>query len=127
MSEPLLGVVICHRGLAGALVEATVAVTGIADGLVPVTNDGCDTPALFERIARVVAGRPAVLFVDLPGGSCRMGAALAARGHRDVAVVSGASLPMLLDFVFHRDATPAAAATRAAEVGVRGITTAVGG
>jgi len=125
MSE-LVGVVICHRGLAGALVEATAAVTGIGEGLIAVSNDGCDTSALFERIERAVAGRPAVLFVDLPGGSCRMGAGLAARGHRDIAVVSGASLPMLLDFVFHRETTPAAAATRAAEVGARGITTSVG-
>lgn len=126
MSEPLRGVVICHGGLAAALVEATAAVTGIRDGLIAVTNDGCGTAGLFERIEQAVGARPAVLFVDLPGGSCRMGAALAARGHVDVSVVSGASLPMLIDFVFNRETTPAAAAARAAEVGARSILTADG-
>lgn len=123
MSEPLRGVVISHAGLARGLVEATAAITGVHDALVAVDNEGCDAAALRDRISAAIGGRPAVLFVDLPAGSCLIGAAQAAHETADIAVVCGMNLAMLLDFVFHRDGAPAAAAGRAAEVGARAIRT----
>jgi len=68
-----------------------------------------------------VLDRPAVLFIDLPGGSCLTGAVRYARGRTDIAVVTGVNLAMLLDFVFHRGLAPADAARRAAEAGGRAI------
>jgi mannose/fructose-specific phosphotransferase system component IIA len=90
---------------------------------VPVSNDGCDSGALTERLIQAIGGRPTVLFVDLPGGSCLTSSVRLARGRADVAVVTGVNLAMLLDFVFHRDLTPADAARRAAEAGSRAIRT----
>lgn len=123
MSEPLRGVVISHAGLARGLVEAAAAITGIRDGLVAVDNEGCDAACLRDRISAAIGGQPAVLFVDLPAGSCLIGAAQAAHDRAEVAVVCGMNLAMLLDFVFHRDVAPAAAAQRAASVGGRAIRT----
>lgn len=121
MSEPLVGVIVSHAAVAPALVAAVVAITGVEGALVPVSNDGCDYRALADRLERAVAGRPAVLFVDLPGGSCLTGAARYAHGRDGLAVVTGVNLAMLLDFVFHRETTPAEAARRAAEAGARAI------
>src|SRR5256885_8238594 len=70
MSEPLHGVIVTHAAVAQALLAAVAAITGVSDALVPVSNDGCDSGALTERLMRAIGGRPAVLFVDLPGGSC---------------------------------------------------------
>ena len=123
MSEPLRGVIVSHSAVAEALVAAVHAITGLDDALVPVSNEGCDHPALAERIERATAGRPAVLFVDLPGGSCLTGAARHARGRADMAVVTGVNLAMLLDFVFNRQTTPAAAARRAMDAGAKAIRT----
>ena len=67
--------------------------------------------------------RFAVLFVDLPGGSCLTGAVHYARGKPELAVVTGVNLAMLLDFVFHRDVPPSVAAERAAAAGARAIRT----
>jgi len=119
--QPLRGVIVSHAAVAQALVSAVAAITGIDGVLVPVSNEGCDNDALSERLRQAVGQGPAVLFVDLPGGSCLTGSARYARQHADVAVVTGVNLAMLLDFVFHRDARPADAAQRAAEAGGKAI------
>lgn len=123
MSEPppLRGVIVSHSAVAEALVAAVNSITGIADALVAVSNEGCDHAALAERLSEAVGTRPAVLFIDLPGGSCLTGAARFAHGQPNLAVVTGVNLAMLLDFVFHRDVAPAAAARRAAEAGGKAI------
>ena len=121
MSEPLRGVVVSHAELAAALVVAVRAISGVDDVLIPVSNEGCDPKALAARIEAAIGGVPAVLFVDLPGGSCLTSAIRLAHGHADIAVVTGVNLAMLLDFVFHRDVSPAEAARRAVEAGGRAI------
>lgn len=123
MSEPLRGVIVSHSAVAQALVSAVAAITGVSDALIPVSNDGCDGGALAARLTSAIGDRPALLFVDLPGGSCLTSSVRLARGKADVAVVTGVNLAMLLDFVFHRDLPPAEAARRAAESGGKAIRT----
>ena len=69
MSE-LRGVIVSHAAVAQALVAAVTAITGIEGVLTPVSNEGCGTEALGQRLREAVGAGPAVLFVDLPGGSC---------------------------------------------------------
>ncbi len=122
MSE-LRGVIVSHAAVAQALVAAVTAITGIEGALTPVSNEGCGSEALAERLSQAVGtgGGPAVLFVDLPGGSCLTSSVRYAKQHADIAVVSGVNLAMLLDFVFHRDSSPAEAARRAVDAGAKAI------
>ena len=117
----LRGVIVSHAAVAQALVAAVAAITGITDALVPVSNEGCGTEALAERLREAVGPGPAVLFVDLHGGSCFTSSARFAKQRADIAVVTGVNLAMLLDFVFHRDGTPAEAARRAVDAGGKAI------
>lgn len=121
MSEPVRGVVVCHGDLGPALVASVEEISGMRGVLVAVSNSGCDRGQLEERIVAAVGGRPAVVFVDLPSGSCLFAAARRLGGSDDAKVVTGVNLAMLLDFVFHRGLTPVAAAQRAAETGVKAI------
>jgi mannose/fructose-specific phosphotransferase system component IIA len=121
MSDPLRGVVVCHGGLAAALVEAVEQITGIRGRLAPVSNSECDRESLEERIADRIAGAPAVVFVDMPSGSCLFAALHRLHGEPHVRVVTGVNLAMLIDFVFHPDETPEAAAARALATGERAI------
>ena len=126
MSEPagpLVGIVLAHEAVANALVAAVAAIAGDHHGLVPVSNAGCDRAAIEARLADTIATRPAVIFTDLPGGSCAFGAAHYAKDHPEVAVVTGVNLAMLLDFAFHRSQTPAEARARAVETGRGAIAT----
>ncbi len=121
MSEPLKGIVLSHAALAAGMVDAVRAITGDAAGLVAVSNDGCDSGELGRRLAAAIGDADAVVFVDLPGGSCLQAAMRHMRGTATVAVVAGVNLAMLLDFVYHRDQPPADAARRAAEHGVQAV------
>ena len=121
MSDALRGVIVSHAAVAEALVKAVVAITGVEGALIPISNEGCDAEALTERLTTALGGQPAVLFIDLPGGSCLTSALRQARGRADLAVVTGVNLAMLLDFVFHRDVAPAEAARRAGEAGAKAI------
>lgn len=117
----LRGVIVSHAAVAQALVAAVTAITGIEGALTPVSNEGCGLDALAERLSQAVGSGPAVLFVDLPGGSCLTSAARYAKQRADVAVVTGVNLAMLLDFVFHRDISPGEAARRAVDSGSKAI------
>jgi mannose/fructose-specific phosphotransferase system component IIA len=121
MNNPLRGVIVSHAAVAQALVTAVKTITGIDGALTPVSNEGCGTEALSERLREAVGDGPAVLFVDLPGGSCLTSSLRYAKQHAEVAVVTGVNLAMLLDFVFHREIPPAEAARRAADAGGKAI------
>jgi mannose/fructose-specific phosphotransferase system component IIA len=120
MSE-LHGIIVSHAAVAQALVAAVTAITGIEGALTAVSNEGCGTEALAERLREAVGEGPALLFVDLPGGSCMTSSTRYARQHADIAVVTGVNLAMLLDFVFHRDISPEEAARRAVDAGAKAI------
>lgn len=120
MSE-LHGIIVSHAAVAQALVAAVTAITGIDDALTAVSNEGCGTEALAERLRDAVGEGPALLFVDLPGGSCMTSSTRYAKQHAHIAVVTGVNLAMLLDFVFHRDISPEEAARRAVDSGAKAI------
>ncbi len=121
MSSALQGIVVSHAQLAEALVAAVAEITGQRDALLPVSNEGCSRAILGERLTQAIGDRPAVVFVDLPGGSCLQAAIAYLRTHRDVAVVAGVNLAMLVDFVYHRELAPGMAAQRAIDVGGRAV------
>ena len=121
MSEALRGVVVCHGRLAGALVEAAEAISGVTGALAPVSNSGCDRDLLEQRVAEAVDGRSSVVFVDLASGSCLFAVLNRLRAIPGVRVVTGVNLAMLVDFVFHRDLTADAAAERAVAAGTKAI------
>jgi mannose/fructose-specific phosphotransferase system component IIA len=117
----LRGVVVAHGDLSRALVASAEEISGVRGALVPVSNSGCDRDRLEQRILEAVAGQPALVFVDMPSGSCLFAAARRFAAAPAVRVVTGVNLAMLLDFLFHRDLGVDAAADRAADTGSRAI------
>lgn len=121
MSEELRGIVVCHGSLAAALVEAAEQITGLKNLLTPVSNSGCDRGSLEERISAAVGEKPAVVFVDMAAGSCLIAVLRRLRERRDVRIVTGVNLAMLVDFLFHRTLPPDEAAAHAAASGGNAI------
>ncbi len=104
MSETLVsGVVVAHGALAEALVAVVAQISGAAEGLVAVSNEGLGAEGLRMKVADHIDAGSTIIFVDLQGGSCGLAGLGVAKTTSNVAVLSGVNLPMLLDFVFHRD------------------------
>lgn len=98
------GVVVAHGDMARGMVSAVESIAGAADGvLTPISNQGIGPDGLRDAILEVVGDGPAVVFTDLGAGSCTLAARISCRNRARVGVVTGVNLPMLLEFVFHRD------------------------
>ncbi len=101
---PVRGIVVAHGEMAIGLTDAVRNITGAGpDVLVPLSNRGLAPAALAEAIHREAGARPTILFTDLPSGSCGVAARLLARHDPNLVVICGVNLPMLLDFVTHRE------------------------
>ncbi len=107
-------VVIGHAGFADGVVGAARAIAGDAAAFVALSNELLDAAGIEAVLRDWVARGVEVIFTDLPAGSTTMAARRVQRAHPAVVVVSGTSLPLLLDFAFSGDA-PADAARLAAE------------
>jgi N-acetylgalactosamine PTS system EIIA component len=102
MSEPTAkrALVAGHGDFAAGLISAVEAVTGRGDLLDPIEVKGlCGEDIQLLLRERLQAIGATVIFTDLQAGSCTMAARRLLREMPGVLLVSGANLPMLLDFV----------------------------
>lgn len=123
MSEPVVGLVVSHASLAQGLVQSVRQIAGAeADALVPLSNDGCGPEALQASVRNALGEGPGIVFTDMPSGSCAFAARRLTLDRDDIAVICGVNLPMLLDFVFHRDLPLAELVDRLVNKGKASIT-----
>ena len=107
-----------HGDFAAGLVSAVAQITGRGDTFIALSNRD-RAPEDIERTIGEALDRTGaqVVFTDLPAGSCTFAARKLARSREDLAVVTGANLATLLDFVFQSGTPPLDAAMHAAEKG----------
>jgi mannose/fructose-specific phosphotransferase system component IIA len=91
--------------MAGGMVDAVRRISGVGEEvLVPVSNEGKSPETLQAEMEEILRLGPTILFTDLASGSCALTARLCCRDESlRVAVIFGVNLPILLDFVFHRN------------------------
>lgn len=124
MSEPTgatakaRAIVAGHGDFAAGVVSAVQQITGRGDAFATISARDLSAADLEAHLRRTVEETGArVVFTDLQAGSCTMAARKVLRGRDDVALVVGANLPMLIDFVFADRLAPADAARHALERG----------
>jgi mannose/fructose-specific phosphotransferase system component IIA len=88
--------------MAQGMMDAVKKISGLGeDSLSAISNEGLSPEALKEALDKLLGDGPAIIFTDLPSGSCALAARVCCRkGNRQV-VINGVNLPMLLDFVFN--------------------------
>ncbi|MEM7267746.1 MAG: PTS sugar transporter subunit IIA [Pseudomonadota bacterium] len=118
-------VIVAHGGLATELKAAMEHVVGKQEGVLAISTAPDDDLTAKQReideaIDAVDTGSGAAIFTDMFGGTpCNL--ALGAMAGRDVEVIYGANLPMLVKFAKSRDRSLTEAARCAAEAGVKYI------
>jgi len=107
-----------HGTFAEGMLSAVEQITGRGDMFIGVTNrdlSAHDVEQLMRE--RLAASGAAVIFTDLPAGSCTMAARRIQREQPGVAVVTGVNLATLLDYAFHADNGDVSAIEHAADKG----------
>lgn len=98
------GVVVTHGAMGRGLMDAVRTIAGARDVPIEiVSNEGLGPEELVDAVKAVSHQGPTLIFTDLQTGSCAFAARLACAAPGGRRVVFGVNLPMLLDFVFHRD------------------------
>jgi PTS system N-acetylgalactosamine-specific IIA component len=124
--EPV-AIIAAHGDLAAGFVTAVDQITGRGDLFLAMTNEGMGAAEIERAMLELVDGRNIrVIFTDLPAGSCTIAARRVLTARPGVVLVTGASLPLLLDFMSHEELAPAEAATHAVDRAVRSLTTVPG-
>lgn len=107
-----------HGTFAEGMLSAVEQITGRVDLFIGVSNRDLSAHDV-EMVIRnhVDSSGAAVIFTDLPAGSCTMAARRIQRERPAVSVVTGVNLATLLDFAFHDDAGDVNAVEHAADKG----------
>lgn len=123
MSEGARGIVIAHSTLGQGLVDAVRRITGVEEQVLSaVSNEGRGPDTLLAAVEERCSGGPVVLFTDMGGGSCAFTARKLSMQREGMAHVAGVNLPLLLEFVFHRELPLPELVHRLVETGRAGIT-----
>jgi mannose/fructose-specific phosphotransferase system component IIA len=122
MSRPVRGLVLAHSSLAFGLAAAVRQISGAdEEALEAVSNDGQGPDGMVEAIEKRVGDQPTIIFTDLTSGSCAFAARKFARARPEIGIVCGVNLPILIDFVFHREMPLGELVARLVEKGRGGI------
>lgn len=98
------GVLLAHGVMADGIVDAVRQITGAdSETLVSLSNRGLSPDVLAQQVRDRVGAGPGILFTDMPSGSCGFAARLLIRDQPELVVISGVNLPVLLEFVMHRE------------------------
>jgi mannose/fructose-specific phosphotransferase system component IIA len=89
---------VAHRGLGDGLLTAAETILGRRPEVDQLTNEGLSPEALGEAIDRwlVEHSGPALILTDLGFGSCCQTARRVSRDRKDVGILAGVNLPVLL-------------------------------
>ncbi len=100
------GIIIGHGTFAKAMVDTTEKIVGKQSNIEVISNIGFSHETLTKKIAEIVKdnkNQEAIIFVDLPGGSCTMSCYTLLKDNTNLNIICGLNLPMLIEFFMLRD------------------------
>ena len=99
--------IVGHLDIGESLLRTVKSISGSAEQIYSVSNQGLSTNEIVERINEICSGvndHEFIIFVDVYGGSCWRAAMIAQI--KNSHIITGLNLPMLLSFINKRDSYP---------------------
>ncbi len=104
------GIIIGHGEFAKAMIATAEQIVGAQSHIEVVSNKGLSCDSLSERIGMIInrgEKKQTIIFLDLPGGSCTISCYTLLKSNKNLNVVCGLNLPMLIEFFMLREKHPA--------------------
>ena len=100
------GIIVGHGEFAKILLKTAEQIVGKQRLVEAVTNAGLSCNTLSDKLGRTInkdKKNELIVFVDLPGGSCTISCFSLLRNNRNMNVICGINLPMLIEFFMLRE------------------------
>ncbi len=125
MKNALITFILTHEQMALCLQGVVEKIIGKQENLFPYTNSVDALPVLAQKIndnIKDIKPDHIVCFVDLAGGSCWSLAHMIGKQHKNVTIISGVNVPMLVSYFSNMNELPFdALITKIVNDGSRGI------
>lgn len=94
-----------HNDLPQSLFATLQSIVGEVEGIIPLSNKGISRSEMERRLQDVLgdSDHETLIFADLFGGSCSQVCQGVKREQKNLAIICGVNLPMLLEFTFARE------------------------
>ena len=101
-------IIVTHGPIGDAMIKAVDSIMGITDGLFELAVTDMSVAEITERLLSLVTAPEekqdgVIIMASLKGGSCWNVSVSIAMKHKNVRVVSGVNLPMVLSFLSKRE------------------------
>ncbi len=100
------GVIIGHGDFAQAMLSTAERIVGKQELIETISNTGLSCESLDNKVKESIdrnKNYETIVFVDLPGGSCTISCFNLLKDNKNIKVICGVNLPMLLEFIMLRD------------------------
>ena len=100
------GVIVGHGEFAQAMLSTAEQIAGKQELIEAISNNGLDCELLDRKIKESIdcsKEYETIVFVDLPGGSCTISCLNLLKENKNIKVICGINLPMLLEFIMLRE------------------------
>jgi len=99
-------IVVGHGKFAEAMVSTAEQIVGKQNHVEIISNTGLSCDMLNKKIAEAVdkdREQDSLIFLDLPGGSCTISCYALLKENKELNIISGVNLPMLIEFFMLRE------------------------
>ncbi len=99
------GIIIGHGDFARALLDAAERILGKQKMVEVISNANLSCESLTQLIKEKLPrdSQKVIIFVDLPGGSCAISCLNLMKENRDLNIICGINLPILIEFFLLRE------------------------
>ncbi len=102
------GIIVAHGDLARAFLDTAEKILGKQEAVEVLSNVNLSCDLLCEKINEKLSedSLKKIIFVDLPGGSCAISCLNLIKENKDLYVICGMNLPMIIEFFLLREKYP---------------------